>query len=320
MDLSDIEPETGGKAGGPEQDAENIVREIGRLKKEFNAVILVHNYQRPEVQDIGDFLGDSLGLARQAASTDADVIVFCGVYFMAETAYMLSPEKKVILPDLDAGCPLADMVEAEDVLELRSKYPDAEVVCYVNSSAEVKAVSDYCCTSSNAVEVANAVESDRVIFVPDKNLGAYVAERVNKEIIAWNGFCATHERIEVEDIEARLEEHPRAEVIAHPECRSEVQDMADHICSTSRMSQAAADSEAREFIVATETGMLYPLRKELPDKSFYAPVKEPLCPNMKLITLPKVLKAMRAAGPEVRVPEDIRVKALRAVERMLSLG
>ncbi|MBN1289406.1 MAG: quinolinate synthase NadA [Actinobacteria bacterium] len=320
MDLSDIEPEAGGQTGGPEQDEEDIAREIGRLKKQLNAVILVHNYQRSGVQDVGDFLGDSLGLARQAASTDADVIVFCGVYFMAETAYMLSPEKKVILPDLNAGCPLADMAEACDVAEMKKKYPGAEVVCYVNSSAEVKAVSDYCCTSSNAVEVVKAVGSDQVIFIPDKNLGSYVAERVDKEVITWNGFCVTHECIGVEDIEARLKEHPRAEVIAHPECRPEVQAVSQHICSTSKMSEAARNSEAVEFIVATESGMLYPLRKAVPGKSFYAPVKDPLCPNMKLITLPKVLKALRGMGPEVTVPEDIRVRALGAVERMLSLG
>jgi len=301
-------------------DEAAIAEQVIKMKEERNAVILVHNYQRPEVQDIADFTGDSLGLSREAARTEAEVIVFCGVHFMAETAFILSPDKTVLLPEMRAGCPMADMADAADVARARDENPDAMVVSYVNTSAAVKAVSDYCCTSANAVQVTRAVTSDRVLFVPDKNLAAYVASQVDKEIIAWDGFCPTHENITAQHIELARIEHPQAEVIAHPECSAEVLALADHIRSTSGMLDAALESPATEFIVATESGMLYPLANAAPEKTFFSPAAEPLCPNMKLTTLSKVLWALQTLEPRVTVPEEIRVRALGAVERMLALG
>jgi len=301
-------------------DDQAIAEQVLKAKRERNAVILVHNYQRPEVQDIGDFTGDSLGLARKAAEAEADVIVFCGVHFMAETAYILNPGKIVLLPEPRAGCPMADMATAAEVVKAREEHPDAAVVSYVNTSAEVKAVSDYCCTSGNAVQVVRAVDADIVLFVPDRNLARYVEERVDKLIIPWEGYCHVHDEITVNHVMLALEAHPGAEVIAHPECRTEVLEIACHIRSTSGMVDAALQSDAREFIVATESGMIYPLSKAVPEKSFYTPPVEPVCPNMKLTTLSKVLWALQTLEPRVTVPEDIRLRALGAVERMLSLG
>ncbi len=301
-------------------DEREIAERILELKRERNAIILAHNYQRPEVQDLGDFVGDSLGLARKAAETDAEVIVFCGVHFMAETASIFCPHKTVLLPDINAGCPMADMAAAREVKRVRERYPRAAVVSYVNTTAEVKAVSDYCCTSSNAVEVVRSVKAEEIIFVPDRNLAAYVAERVEgKRIIPWNGFCHVHQGISVEDVLEALREHPDAEVIAHPECTREVLRLAHHIESTSGMLRAASASAAREFILATEAGMLYPLSKAAPGKRFYPPAREPLCPNMKLTTLSKILRSLETLAPEVKVPEGIRVRALPAVERMLAV-
>ncbi|MDI6874440.1 quinolinate synthase NadA [Candidatus Solincola sp.] len=297
---------------------EVLVERILALKEKRNAVILAHNYQRPEIQDLGDFVGDSLGLARQAARTDAEVIIFCGVHFMAETASILCPDRVVVLPDLDAGCPMADMAAARDLKRFREEHPEVVVVSYVNTTAAVKALSDYCCTSSNAVEVVRRVEGDEILFLPDRNLAAYVAERVpEKRIIPWNGYCHVHQGIRREHILRARELHPGAEIIAHPECTKEVLELADHIRSTSGMVEAARESEAREFIVATESGMLHPLRKALPHKRFHPPMVEPLCPNMKLTTLSKVLRSLETLRPRVRVPEAVRVRALRAVERML---
>jgi quinolinate synthase len=301
-------------------DEAAVAEQVLKIKDERNAVILVHNYQRPEVQDIADFTGDSLGLSREAARTDADIIVFCGVHFMAETAYILSPDKMVLLPEMRAGCPMADMADAADVMKASNEHPDAMVVSYVNTSAAVKAVSDYCCTSANAPQIVASVEADKVLFVPDKNLAAYVASKVDKEIIPWNGYCPTHERITAEHIKRALEAHPAAEVIAHPECRTEVLEIADHVRSTSGMLSVALESSAEEFIVATESGMLYPLSYAAPEKRFYSPDEEPLCPNMKLTTLSKVLWALQTLEPTVTVPEEIRVRALSSVERMLALG
>ncbi|HEY5532333.1 MAG TPA: quinolinate synthase NadA [Candidatus Anoxymicrobiaceae bacterium] len=301
-------------------DDQAIAEQVLKIKNERNAVILVHNYQRPEVQDIADFTGDSLGLSREAARTEADVIVFCGVHFMAETAYMLSPHKVVLLPELRAGCPMADMADAVDVVRAREEHPRAAVVSYVNTSAAVKAVSDYCCTSANAAQICQAVDSDEILFVPDRNLGAFVASQLDKKIILWDGFCPTHERITVENIMRALEQHPGAEVIAHPECRPEVHAVAHHVRSTSGMLNAAVTSSAREFIVATESGMIYPLSQAAPEKIFHTLPDEPICPNMKLTTLSKVLWALQTLEPRVTVPEDIRVRGLQAVERMLALG
>jgi len=295
-----------------------LIERILSLKERRNAVILAHNYQRPEVQDAADFVGDSLGLARRAAGTDAEVIIFCGVHFMAETASILCPDRVVVLPDLNAGCPMADMVNARDLKKFREEHPDITVVCYVNTTAAVKALSDFCCTSSNAVEVVRRVPGDRVLFLPDRNLAAYVAEQVpEKRIIPWDGYCHVHQGIRREHVLEARRLHPEAEVIAHPECTREVLELAEHVRSTSGMLEAALDSDAREFIVATESGMLYPLRKAAPQKRFYPPTVEPLCPNMKLTTLSKVLHALENLRPRVKVPEAIRVRALRAVERML---
>ncbi len=297
-----------------------VAEQVLKVKDERNAVILAHNYQRPEVQEIADFAGDSLGLSREAARTDAEVIVFCGVHFMAETAFILSPDKTVLLPEMSAGCPMADMADAAAVVRARREHPDAVVVSYVNTTAAVKAVSDYCCTSANAPEVVASVEGDRVLFVPDRNLAAYVASRVDKEIIAWDGYCPTHENITVEHVLAAKREHPGAQVIAHPECRPDVLALADHVRSTSGMLSAALGSDASEFIVATESGMLYPLGKAAPEKRFFSLPVEPLCPNMKLTTLSRVLWALQTMEPRVTVPEEIRVRALGSVERMLALG
>mgnify|MGYP005843381039 CR=1 FL=1 len=302
-------------------DKREIVERILELKHERNAVILAHNYQRPEVQDIGDFVGDSLGLARKAAETDAEVIVFCGVHFMAETASILCPRKTVLLPDPHAGCPMADMATAREVKRMREAHPRAAVVSYVNTTAMVKAVSDFCCTSSNAVEVARNIDADEIIFVPDRNLAAYVAERVEgKRIIPWNGYCHVHQGIAAEDVLAAMREHPGAEVIAHPECTREVLELAHHIRSTSGMLQAAAASPSEEFILATEAGMIHPLSKAAPGKRFHPPAREPLCPNMKLTTLSKILRSLETLSPRVTVPEGVRTRALLAVERMLAVA
>jgi quinolinate synthase len=301
-------------------DEQAIAEQVLKVKRERNAVILVHNYQRPEVQAIADFTGDSLGLSREAARTQAEVIVFCGVHFMAETAYILSPDRLVLLPEMRAGCPMADMADAEDVSRVHSEHPGAMVVSYVNTTAAVKAVSDYCCTSANAVKVVEAVEADEILFVPDRNLADYVASQVDKKIIPWDGYCPTHDEITPEQIMSALEEHPNAEVMAHPECRPEVLALAHHVRSTSGMLRVPEVSKADEFIVATESYMLYPLSKAAPDKKFYSLPGEPICPNMKLTTLSKVLWALQTLEPRVTVPEDIRVRALKAVERMLALG
>jgi quinolinate synthase len=301
-------------------DAELAAR-IEVLKRERNAVILVHNYQRPEVQDIGDFVGDSLGLAQKAAETEADVIVFCGVHFMAETASILNPQRVVLLPDIEAGCPMADMVDPAGLKEELRRHPHAVVVAYVNTTAAVKAESDYCCTSANAVELVKAIPEEEVLFIPDGNLARYVASKVgDKKIIPWRGFCHVHQGIKAAHVKEALDYHPDAEVIAHPECTSEVIAIADHVRSTSGMVRAALESKAMEFIMATEAGMLYPLARAVPGKSFFAPANQPLCPNMKLITLSKVLRCLETLEPRVEVPEEVRVKALVAVERMLELG
>ena len=289
-------------------------------KRKKNAVILVHNYQRPEIQDIGDFVGDSLGLALKASETDMEVIVFCGVHFMAETAAILNPDRIVLLPEIRAGCPMADMAPVEAVIRAKKQHPDAVVVSYVNTTAAVKAESDYCCTSSNAVRVAREVEGEEILFLPDRNLAAYVAKHVpEKRIIPWDGYCYVHQGITVKDVMEVLANHQGAETIAHPECTEEVLSIADHIRSTSGMVAAAFESSADEFVIATEAGMIYPLKRAVPGKSFYPTANEPLCPNMKLITLPKVLAALENLEPRVTVPEDVRARALLPVERMLSL-
>jgi len=292
---------------------------IALLKEKRNAILLVHNYQREEIQDIADIMGDSLGLSRAAAATDRDVIVFCGVHFMAESASILNPEKTVLLPVKEAGCPMADMVTVEALREMKRHYPDAIVVTYINSSAAVKAESDICCTSANAIKVVNSVKGDRIIFVPDRNLGRYVAQHTDKEIILWPGYCETHDCLRAADVLECKRNYPDAEVIAHPECRQEVLEHADAILSTSGMVRHARQSKARTIIVGTEVGIGYRLKKENPDKSFVFPSECLVCPNMKLTTLDSVYNSLENMVHEIRVDEETRRKANLALSRMLEV-
>lgn len=297
----------------------NLVDEILRLKKEKNAIILAHNYQVGEVQDLADFVGDSLRLSQQAASTDADVIVFCGVHFMAETASILSPEKTVLLPDSNAGCPMADMVTPEKLREFKAKYPGAPVVCYVNSSAEVKAESDYCCTSANAVKIVESIDADEIIFVPDQHLGHYASIKTSKKIILWNGFCPTHRRMTADILRKQKEAHPNAKVVVHPECLDDVILLADAAASTEGILRYARETNAEEFIIGTEVGILHRLHKENPGKKFYPLYERAVCPNMKRTTLEKVLWSLQDLEHVVRVPEEIAVRAKLAIDRMLEI-
>jgi len=300
-------------------DREFYVKEIARLKKERNAVILAHNYQRDEIQEIADFTGDSLGLAQQATRTDAEVIVFCGVYFMAETAHILNPKKTVLLPEPRAGCPLADMITAADVAALRAAHPGSPVVCYVNSSAEVKAASDVCCTSANAVAVVDALPDAQVIFIPDGNLGRYVAERTGKKVVLWPGYCPTHHKITPAQILRLKNDFEDAVFVAHPECRVEVLALADHICSTSGMYDYARQTRAQTVIVGSEAGMLYRLRRENPEKRFLLPGKDIICPNMKLTTLKKVYLSLLNKQTPVVIPKSVREAAKLSTLRMMAV-
>jgi quinolinate synthase len=299
-------------------DQDGLKREIRELLRERNAVLLAHNYQRDEIQEIADITGDSLGLSRQAAETDAEVIVFCGVHFMAESAAILSPGKKVLLPRLDAGCPMADMITADDLRAWRAKHPGAVVVTYVNTSAEVKALSDICCTSGNAVNVVRSIPGDREIYmVPDRNLAHYVAKMSGRALSWWDGYCPTHQRLTSAAVRKAKEEHPGALLVVHPECPRDVVETADAVLSTSGMYAYCGRSEAKEFIIGTEMGILYRLRKENPGKLFHLASRALICPNMKLTTLEDVRDALATLTPQVTVPEDIRVRALDALEAML---
>ncbi len=298
---------------------QEYIEKINELRREKHAVILAHNYQRPEIQDIADYTGDSLGLARQASETEAETIVFCGVHFMAETAHILNPEKTVLIPDPGAGCPMADMVTAQGLEALKAEHPGVPVVCYVNSPADVKAVSDVCCTSSNAVSIVQNLPGDKVIFVPDENLGRYVAQRTGKTIIFWPGYCPTHRRIKPETVRRLKGESPGAVFLAHPECDEDVLALADHICSTSGMYEFARQTAATIIIVGSEMGMLHRLRLESPDKTFIMPGDNIICPNMKLTTLKKVFLSLLERRTVVTLPEDVREKALAATERMVKV-
>jgi len=299
----------------------DLFKRVEKFKKVNNVIILAHNYQPPEIQDIADFVGDSLDLARKATETDADYIIFCGVNFMAETAKILNPDKVVIHPDLNSRCPMADMVNVESLGWLQSRYPDAATVSYVNTTADVKAVSDVCCTSSNAVKVIKSLKEDKVIFVPDRNLGLYVKRFVkDKEIILWPGMCPTHHSlINKEDILKLKEEHPGAEVMVHPECKPEVIDIADFVFSTNGMVKHVRKSNSKEFIVGTERELCYRLKKENPDKEFY-PVSRAICSNMKKITLEKVLHSLENLEPELKLPDDIIERAKKPLSRMMEIG
>jgi len=295
----------------------NLTEEIIRLKKNKNAIILVHNYQRPEIQDIADFLGDSLGLAKKAAKTDAEIIVFCGVRFMAETAKILSPEKAVLLPVKEAGCPMADMITAEELRELKGKYPDAKVVSYVNTNADVKAESDVCCTSANAVKVVKNIDAEEIIFAPDKNLAAYCQRFTDKKIIPWDGYCYVHERITKEEVLLSKEKFPDALLIVHPECNPAVIDLADAVLSTSQMVEFARKSDKKRFLIGTEEGLIYRLKKENPEKEFYAAGSPKVCRDMKLTTLNDVYRALDEERFAIELPEEIIKRAQNSLELML---
>ena len=293
---------------------------INELKKEKDVLILAHNYQLPEIQDIADFLGDSLDLAMKATKTDTKNIIFCGVDFMAESAKILNPDKNVIHPDLKAGCPMANLVNPNELSKLINENPDADIVSYINTTAETKILSDICCTSANGRKVVESVSSKKVIFVPDKNLGAYIQRFVkDKELIIWPGFCPTHHRIRKEEILRIKKKHPDAEILVHPECRPEIIDISDHALSTNGMVNHAKKSDLKEFIIGTEKELCYRLKNENPDKTFYE-IKTAICPNMKKITLEKVLNSLESLEPKIELPDEIMKKAKRPLQRMMEVG
>jgi len=324
-------------------DTASLQEQILELKEQKRAIILSHNYQRDEVQDIADFVGDSLELSRIAATKACEMIVFCGVHFMAESASILSPDKTVLLPELDALCPMADMICVDSprpvrkrfpgfdnppayvyppeftLRDIKKQYPGVPVVAYVNTTAAVKAESDICCTSANVVKVIESLPGDTVICIPDKNLSLWAAKNTKKKVIAWDGYCNVHERVTVDDVRKARAEHPRALVMAHPECRIEVLEIADHVTSTSGMLRYAVASDAKEFIVGTEIGLMHRLRRENPEKLFYPLRKDMICPNMKRTTLRSILRAFQENTYVVKVPEEIRVPAKRALDRMLEI-
>ncbi|MCX7921371.1 MAG: quinolinate synthase NadA [Clostridia bacterium] len=302
-------------------DKNELKQKIQELKQQRKAVIVAHNYQHDDVQEIADVVGDSFALSKYCATTDAEVVVFCGVHFMAESAKILSPEKTVLLPEIDAGCPMADMVTAEALREEKKKYPDAAVVCYINSSAEVKAECDVCCTSSNAVNVIKSIKEKDILFVPDQNLGHYISKLVpEKNIIFWKGFCITHHKIKTDEVEKMKKLHPDALLLIHPECRPELVEMADFVGSTKQIIDYANSSENSKFIIGTEMGVLYKLKKENPDKTFYLMSQGLLCPNMKKTSLESVYNSLNEMKYQIELDEDVRVRAAKALERMLQVG
>jgi quinolinate synthase len=296
-----------------------LSKRILKLKKETNAIILAHNYQRGEVQDIADLVGDSLELSQKAAQTTAEVIVFCGVHFMAETAAILCPDMTVLLPDFNAGCPMANMITAEQLRQKKKELPGAVVVTYINSTAAVKAESDFCCTSANGVKVVASLDSDKILFIPDQYLGHYIASRTGKKMTLWPGYCPTHAGIQPEDITRLKRAYPQARVVVHPECRPEVIALADEALSTSGIVRYAQREDVSEMIVGTESGIIHRLRKENPGKKFIPISERAICPDMKLITLGKILRSLEEMSPVVKVPEEIRLKAKSAVDRMLAI-
>jgi quinolinate synthase len=297
-----------------------MIEKIRGLLKKRNAIMLSHNYQPPEIQDLADLCGDSLELSIKAAQTDAEVIVFCGVHFMAETASILSPDKTVLLPRKDAGCPMADMIEPKGLQMMIDRLPAMPVVTYVNSTAEVKALSTICCTSANAIDVVNSLDADEVIMTPDRNLARYTASRTKKKVHTWNGYCPTHDGLRSEDVHHARKMHPGAIFMAHPECRPEVLDLADVIRSTSGMIRYAKESKRDSFIVGTEIGLIYPLKKANPGKKFYPASSKMVCQNMKKISLEDISKSLELMEGEVKVPETIRRPAFQAVQRMVDLS
>jgi quinolinate synthase len=298
----------------------DFAKRIQELKKSRRAIILAHNYQPPEIQDIADLTGDSLELSREAASTDAAVIVFCGVHFMAETAAILNPDKTVLLPKVDAGCPMADMITAPDLVRIKAEFPGAPIVTYVNSTAAVKAESTVCCTSANSIKVVESFTTAETVYMaPDQNLAKYTARHTSKQVHYWNGYCPIHHNLLPEHVRAARSKHPQALFLAHPECRPEVLDLADVVSSTSGMLRYVAESPQQEFIIGTESGILYPMSKQNPGKRLYPASDQLICPNMKKISVADVCRSLETLAPRVTVPEDIRLRALDAVNRMLAV-
>ncbi|OAJ72770.1 quinolinate synthetase [Brevibacillus sp. SKDU10] len=303
-----------------EQRNAELRERLFQLKKERNAIILAHFYQRPEIQEVADFIGDSFGLAQKAKETEADVILFCGVHFMGESAKILNPNKTVIIPDERAGCPMADMVNVEGLRKVKAQHPNAKVVAYINTSADVKAETHICCTSSNAQRVIESVDSDEIIWVPDKNLGHYVSQFTNKKMIIWEGYCNTHDQLSVQDIMLMKAEHPEALVVVHPECRPEIVALADYVGSTTGILKFCKESNQKEFIIGTEDGTRYMLEKESPTKQFYFASKYLVCPNMKVNTLKKCVEALESLKPQIYVPEHVANAARASLERMLEVA
>lgn len=301
--------------------AVNVLDYIRKRKREINAVIMAHYYQPPEIQDIADFVGDSLELAKQAAETDAEVIVFCGVKFMAESAKVLSPQKTVILPEIKAGCPMADMITAKALRGMKNQYPDAVVVCYVNSSAEVKAESDICCTSRNAIEVVKSIPADKsIIFVPDRNLGQHIQDQTGREMILWQGYCPVHDKLTEEEINEKMAMYPEAKVVVHPECTPEISRKSDAVLSTGGILGYVKASPENDFIIGTEEGLIHALEKNHPQKNFYLARSGFQCQDMKYISLESLANAMRKLQYRVEVPEGVRQKAYDALAKMLSIS
>lgn len=297
----------------------DLQAKIGQLKKDRNAIILAHYYQRPELQEIADYVGDSFGLSQQAAQTKADVIVFCGVHFMAESAYILSPEKTVLLPEPEAGCPMADMADVDDLIKLKAEHPNAAVVSYVNTTAAVKSESDICCTSANVLNVINSLPQQEIIFTPDRNMGQYIAEKTDKKIILWDGYCYTHDRLKAEDVLKARDAHPGSKIMVHPECPPEVVAVADYVTGTTGMLKLAQTEDIDTFIVGTEMGLGHALQLEAPSKKFIFPSKVLVCANMKMNTLDKVYTALETMEPRITVPRHIMDKARSALDRMLEV-
>ena len=298
---------------------EKLRLKINQLKKKLDAIIVAHNYQNVEVQEVADITGDSLELAREATKLKAEVLVLCGVRFMAETAAILNPARTVLLAEEEAGCPMADMISVEDLKIWKQRYPKATVVCYINSSAEIKAASDYCCTSANAIQIVQAVPNCEILFIPDKNLGHYVSTKTDKRIVLYPGYCHVHHRLTREHVIKAREKHPGGVVLVHPECRAEVIACADAALSTSQMLQYARESRASTFLIGTERGLLYRLQKDNPTKEFYVISESLTCPDMKRTTLQSVVRTMELCRNVVSVSEETRIKAKQALDRMLSV-
>ncbi|MCX7569594.1 quinolinate synthase NadA [Tumebacillus sp. DT12] len=301
------------------EQQEYYVQRLQELKKERNAIILAHYYMRPEVQAVADYIGDSFGLSQQARDTDADVILFCGVHFMAESAKILNPDKIVLMPDERSGCPMADMVTGEGLRKLKAEHPNATVVAYVNTSAEVKAETDICCTSSNALKVIESVESDEIIWVPDKNLGHYVSQYTDKKMIIWQGYCNTHDLLTPEEVLELKREYPDAPIVVHPECRPEVVALGDYVGSTTGILKYCRESNFKDYIVATEEGVRYMLEKESPDKNFHFASRYMVCPNMKVHNVKKMVRALETMQPQIEVDPEVAAKAKRSLDAMLAV-